>query len=79
MNINKYSTFENNIKIMFKLLKKVFIALLRFIGSIVRMTNASNLTTCMFLNHQQCISISTLVSWNPDKLNQRIRLLSIFF
>ena len=36
---------------MFGLIKKVFIALLSFSGSINSMANESNLTTCIFLNN----------------------------
>ena len=55
---------KNNIKyykIMFRLIKQVFIALLSFSGLLAIMANVSSFTTCSCLNNQPCMTRSTLL------------------
>ena len=49
---------------MLRLIKQVFIALLSFSGSLASMADASNLTTCMSLNNQRCMTQPTLINVN---------------
>ena len=54
---------------MLGLIKKVLFTLLAFSGSIVSMTNDSNLTTCVSLNNQPCMTRLTLIYLNPEEHN----------
>ena len=51
---------------MFELVKKLFIVLLSFGGSIFSMVNGSKLTTCVYLNKQPCMTRRTVIDLNPD-------------
>ena len=57
---------------MFRLIKKVFNALLIFSGSLASMANVSNYTKCLSLNNQSCMTRPTLIDFNPDEHNQRL-------
>ena len=50
-------------KIMFNLIKQVFIVLLSFSSSLAR-----HRTTCRFLNNEPCIVRPTLIDLNPVEL-----------
>ena len=54
---------------MLGLIEKVLFSSLAFSGSIVSMTNDSNLTTCVSLNNQPCMTRPTLIYLNPDEYN----------
>ena len=47
---------------MFGLIKKAFLALLSFSGSMASMANASNFSTCISLNNQLCMARHTLIN-----------------
>ena len=55
----------------YRLIKQVFIALLSFSGSLAGIANVSNLTTCISLNNQPCMTRPTLIDLNRDEYNQR--------
>ena len=52
---------KTHYKIMFRLIKQVFIALLKFSGSLASMANASNFTTCIIVSYQSCVTRPNLV------------------
>ena len=54
----------------YRLIKLIFIALLSFSGSLAGIANVSNLTTCISLNNQSCMTIPTLIDSNRDEYNQ---------
>ena len=51
-------------KVMFGLIKKIFIGLLTGIVS------ASNHTKCVSLSNQKCMIQPTLINWHPNKYSQ---------
>ena len=53
-------------KIMFGLIKKIFIALL------TGLVNASNHTKCMSLSDQKCMTQSTLINLHPSEYSQEL-------
>ena len=57
---------------MFRLIKKVFIALLSFSGSLSSMVDVSNHTKYISLNNQPCMVRTILTDFNPDEWNQRL-------
>ena len=57
---------------MFRLIKKVFIALLSFCGSLSSMVDVSNHTNYISLNNQPCMGRTILTDFNPDEWNQRL-------
>ena len=54
----------------FRLINKVFIVLLSFSGSWDSTVNVSDLTKCISLNNQRCMTRPTLIDLNPDECNQ---------
>lgn len=55
---------------MLRLIKKMFIGLLRFSGPLTSMANGSNLKTCIYLNNQSCMARPTSIDLNLDQNNQ---------
>ena len=53
-------------EIMFRFIKQGFFTLLRFSGSLASMANVSNLTKCISLNNQPCMTRPTVNDLNPD-------------
>ena len=51
VDIHKYLMNKSN-KVMFRLIKKVFIGLLSFSGSLASTANTSNVTACISLKNQ---------------------------
>ena len=51
---------------MFGFIKQGFFILLRFSGSLASMANVSNLTKCISLNNQPCMTRPTVNDLNPD-------------
>ena len=58
---------------MIRLIKQVFIALLKVTGSLSSAANVSNITTCITLNNQPYMTRPTLIDLNPDEYNQALR------
>ena len=52
---------------MFRLIKKVFVALLGFSRSLSSMVNVSNSTTSKYLNNQSCMSRPTVIDFKDFK------------
>ena len=59
---------------MFILIKQVFIALLRWSGSLSSMINASCHTNCICSNNQPCTTRPTLMDLNAHEFNQKITI-----
>ena len=57
---------------MLRLIKKVFTALLSFIGSLAGIVNVSNHTKGISLNNQLCMTLPVLTDLNPDEHNQEL-------
>ena len=57
-------------KLMFILIKQVFIALLSFSGSLARIDNFSNFMACIYLNNQLCMTRPIVINLNSDEYNQ---------
>ena len=64
---------KHDFKIMFRLIKKAFIALLGFSGSLASMASVSDHTKCIPLNSQSCMNQPTLTGLNPTIYTQRLR------
>ena len=62
LNIQKYLIVKRKYKTMFRLIKQVFLALLRFSGSLA--------TKCIYLNNQPSMARPALTDLNPDEHNQ---------
>ena len=75
LNIHKYLMVKSNIKqykIMFRLIKQIFIALLTFSGSLASTVYVSNHTKCISLYNQPCMTGLTIIDLNPDKCNEEL-------
>ena len=55
---------------MFRLIKKVFIALLNFSGLLTSIINASDHTKYISLNNQPFMTQPILIDLNPDEYSQ---------
>ena len=71
LNTHKCLMVKNNLKIMPSCIKKTFIGLLNFGGSLAGVVNASNHRKCISLNNQQCIILPTHkgLCYNPFTVN----------
>ena len=61
---------------MYRLIKRVFVALLSFSGSLASIANVSNFTPCISINNEPCTTRSTLIDINLDEYNQELRCYS---
>ena len=57
---------------MFRLFKRVFLALLSFNRSKATMTNATNLKASISLNSQPFMTRPTITDLNPDEYNREL-------
>ena len=58
---------------MFKLLKQVFIALLKFSGSLTSFVNTLGHTIFISLNNRQCVNQLTLINLHPNEYFEGLR------
>ena len=54
-------------------IKKIFIGLSSFCGSLASMANAFNFATCISLNNWPCMTWATGIDLNPNEYNQGLR------
>ena len=71
LDIHKY-LIKKQYKIIIRLIKKVFVALLSFSRSLGRMVDVSNFTTCISLNIQICMTRLTLIYLNSCEFYQAL-------
>ena len=67
LNIHNYLMVKNNIKLMSKIIKRVFIISLIFSWSFVSIDNTLGHTKCISLNNLQCMAGPTLINLNLNK------------
>ena len=65
----KYFMKNHDIKIMFTLIKQMFIALLSFTGSLA--------TKCVSVNNEPCMTRPTLIDSNPIELNYYLFVINL--
>ena len=76
LNIQKYLLTKNN-KVMFSLIKQVFIALLSFSGSLACIAKVSEQTICLSLNDEPCMVNPTLINLNSVELKYYLFIVSL--
>ena len=69
LDIQKYLIKVHDVKVMFELIKKIFIGLLISVG------NASIHTKCVSLSNQTCVIQPTLVNLHPNEYSQELHFI----
>ena len=64
--------FKNKTKVMFGLIKKLFITSLSYSGSLAHGNNVTDFTKWTSLNNQPSKTRSILADLNPDEYNERL-------
>ena len=67
LNIHNYLMVKNIIKLMSKIIKRVFIISLIFSGSFISIDNTPGHTKFISLNNLQCMAQPTLINLNLNK------------
>ena len=67
LDIHKYLMKITGYKIMFGLIKKIFIGLI--IG-LTGWVNGSNHTKCVLLSNQKCMTLPALINFHPNEYSQ---------